>query len=141
MHYQVKTIINQRKELVAKTFVDQEQMRMWEKGFDRIEPLEGKLFRTNSSGNMVFRLGESELLMKVTVLANELPNHMTLMYEVAGAKNRCVNTFRKKGDQTIWTMDVDFEFDVKPELPIEQFINKTKQGMAVFKSYVESLEK
>jgi hypothetical protein len=141
MHYQVKTIINQKKELVAKTFVDIEQMRFWEKGFDRIEPLEGKLFRTDSSGNMVFRLGESELLMKVTVLANELPNHMTLMYEVAGAKNRCVNTFRKKGDQTIWTMDVDFEFDVKPELPIEQFINKTKQGMAVFKSYVESLEK
>jgi hypothetical protein len=141
MHYQVKTIINQKKELVAKTFVDQEQMRMWEKGFDRIESLEGKLFRTNSSGYMVFRLGESELLMKVTVLANELPNHMTLMYEVAGAKNRCVNTFRKKGDQTIWTMDVCFEFDVKPELPIEQFVNKTKQGMAVFKSYVESLEK
>jgi hypothetical protein len=140
MHYQVKKIINQKKNIVAKTFVDKKKMRMWEKGFDRIEPIEGKLFRTGSTGYMVFRLGESELLMTVHVLSNQLPNHITLIYEVAGAKNRCINTFRKKGDQTIWTMDVCFEFDVEPQLPIERFIEKTNQGMEVFKDFVETID-
>ncbi|TVP84960.1 MAG: SRPBCC family protein [Acholeplasmataceae bacterium] len=140
MKYSVKVPINRDKKLVTSLFIDKARMGQWEKGLERIESIEGDLFETGSSGYLVFRLGDSELHLKVTVEKNNLPGSIIQIYEMGGAINRCINTFRKQGDQTIWTMDVSFEFDIAPQLPQARFEEKTRMGMIMFKAFVEGFE-
>ncbi len=137
MEYSVQIEINKPKNEVANLFVNRETMPLWEEGLIQIEDQKQSLFETSSIGYLVFSFQNKETRMKVTVLDNQLPDSITIVYEVPGAYNQCINTFKERSNKTIWNMDVIFKFEEPLDIPLEAFINKTKKSMELFKIFVE----
>lgn len=138
MKYSVQLEINQPQKIVSNLFIDRNTMPLWESGLIRIEDDIQTLFNTSSQGYLVFGYNGKESKMKVTVLENRLPDSITIVYELPGAYNLCINTFKSMGRQTLWTMDVLFKFDQEIDVPLEAFTEKTKKGMELFKTFVEN---
>lgn len=139
MEYQVSIELKQEHAVVVSEFVNKTTMPLWEKGLSRIEETKGELFKTGSEGFLIFSFQIQEMKMKISILDNQLPHEITIVYEVPGAYNRCRNLFESLGGITRWTMDVLFEFDQPHDYPLEAFIKKTKAGMILFQEYVEGL--
>lgn len=137
MEYVIKMEINLPRDLVSQLYVDHPAMLEWEKGLVEIESTHGILFQTGSQGLLWFQLPDSKMKMHVMVESSDLPEMIVLIYQVPGAYNRCVNRFESKQDKTLWTMDVEFRFEAEMNLPKERFIEKTTQGMQLFKDYCE----
>ena len=138
MEYSVQLEIKKPQTLVSNLFVDRNIMPLWETGLVRIEDENQTLFNTASQGYLVFDFNGKESKMKVTVLENRLPDSITIVYELPGAYNQCINSFKSMGHHTLWTMDVIFKFDEKIDVPLEAFIEKTTKGMELFKTFVEN---
>ena len=102
-----------------------------------IKENKGQLFETGSEGILVFEYDKKQMNMKTYVESNQLPKQITIVYEMMGTWNRCINNFKEKNGMTAWEMDVEFRFNKPTEIPIEQFIEKTTQGMNIFKTFVE----
>jgi len=140
MNYEVSLIIDESLDVVSNLYIDKAAMLIWEKGLKRVEDREFTLFQQGSSGILVFVFGfnEQEMHMKVSVVKNELPHSIDLIYEVPGAWNLCKNTFESMDNKkTRWTMDVLFRFEQPMGLPLEAFIKKTEDAMNLFKAFVE----
>jgi hypothetical protein len=137
LEYQVDIMIEKDKKLVVELFTDLNQMPQWEKGLKEVITVSGKLFDEGSVGYLVFESGTHHQKMKVTVDKNKLPHQIDLIYEVPGAWNLCQNQFIEKNGQTIWIMDVVFKFEQENDFPKEAFINQTREGMLIFKDFVE----
>lgn len=139
MEYSVQLEIKKPQTLVSNLFVDRHIMPLWETGLIRIEDENLTLFNTASQGYLVFDFNGKESKMKVTVLENRLPDSITIIYELPGAYNQCINTFKSMSNYTLWTMDVIFKFDQEIDVPLDAFIEKTTKGMELFKVFVEEL--
>lgn len=141
MHYTIEMIINKNREQVASSYLDIHDMPIWEKGLERIETIEGKLFETGSQGVMHVMFGDTSIKMKVTIEKACLPELIIQIFEVPGAWNRCVNHFIDMNPHTKWVMEVTFNFDHPVTIPQERFIEKTTQSMTMFKDYIEGKNK
>ena len=91
-------------------------------------------------GYLVFKFGDQEMKMKVSVVSNTLPDQITQIYEVPGAWNQCINQFVEVDGQTKWTMDVIFMLESEKDIPRERFIAKTTEAMHILKNFVEHFE-
>ena len=141
MKYQVEVAIEEKYNLVASLFVDRDKMHLWEQGLSRIEDTKNKLFEAGSQGYLVFVFGPNEMKMKVTVEKSSLPSEITVIYELSGAWNRCVNHFIGHDGQTKWVMESEFIFDQPNDIPLSAFIEKTTIGMQAFKQFIEGIKK
>lgn len=139
MKYQVQMTIHKERKTVTESYINRADMLKWEKGLNRIEDTKGILFEENSEGFLVFKFNDQEMKMKVTVEEIKTPELMTMIYELPGAWNRCVNQFKEINGNTIWTMDVTFIFENEMDVPLVRFIEKTEQGMKMFKDFVEGI--
>ncbi len=137
MIYQVEMIIKAPRDFVASLYVDPSSMKDWESGLESIESHQGQLFDEGSHGDLVFKFGNQEMRMHVSVESSHLPHEVTMIYQVPGAWNRCVNHFMDHHEETRWIMDVEFKFEHDIEVPLERFIEKTTQGMMLYKNYCE----
>jgi len=139
MKYKITYIIDEKRDIVANLFVDRKHMKSWEVGLQEIEDIKGVLFETGSDGHLIFDFQGNQMKMKVYVESNQLPKEIVIIYQVAGAWNRCGNTFKSVNGKTEWTMDVEFRFNEPQNIGLEKFIEKTSKGMEIFRDYVESL--
>jgi len=138
--YQLQITIDQPIEVVTSLYVNRQTMHLWEKGLIQIIDEKNQLFQEDSSGYLVFSLNEFEMKMKTTVISNKLPDEITIIYEVPGAWNQCINRFIADHEKTKWTMDVIFEMETETFIPKERFIEKTMQAMNIYKEFVETYE-
>lgn len=138
--YKIDVLIQKPITLVTDLYINRQTMSLWEKGLDHIEDVSGYLFETGSIGYLVFKFGEQEMKMKVSVVSNALPHQITQIYEVEGAWNQCINRFDEIDGQTKWTMDVIFILESEKDIPKERFIAKTTEAMHIFKNFVEHYE-
>lgn len=137
MIYQVEMLIKAPRDLVSKLYIDKTSMKAWQSGLESIESHEGDLFDSGSHGDLVFKFGNQEMRMYVSVESSHLPDDITLIYQVKGAWNRCVNTFKGHLEGTLWIMEVEFKFDEPMDLPIERFIKKTTEAMNLYRDFIE----
>jgi len=137
MKYQVNMNINKPMNEVVSLYTNKKSMLQWEPGLKEIKENKGQLFETGSEGILVFEYDKKQMNMKTYVESNQLPKQITIVYEMMGTWNRCINNFKEKNGMTAWEMDVEFRFNKPTEIPIEQFIEKTTQGMNIFKTFVE----
>ena len=136
--YRIELMIEASREDVVRHYLDHVSMKLWIPGLSHIESTQGKLFETGSQGLFHFSSFEQAMVMKVTVTQSELPDQITLIYEVPGAWNSCENIFNEANDKTRWTMDVIFKFDTDPPATKERFIDQTYQSMKQFKTFMEN---
>ncbi|MBU1094635.1 MAG: hypothetical protein KKH01_09280 [Firmicutes bacterium] len=137
MKYQITFIIDEKLNKVAQLYIDKKQMSQWETGLTRIEEIKGNLFDTGSEGHLVFVHNNEEIKMKIYVESNQLPKAIVIIYQMPGAWNRCISTFKKVDSKTEWQMDVEFRFNAPQEIGLEKFIEQTSKGMQKFKDFVE----
>lgn len=137
MNYKIDIIIKAQKEDIARLYVDKLKMPLWEKGLTRIVDVKGKLFDTDSFGQLIFSFDQHTIVMDVSVEENKLPDSITQIFKVPGVVNRCKHEFIALGNETQWVMDVTFEFDVDPQIPEKRFHEKTMASMLMFKHFVE----
>lgn len=137
MEYTVCLAIEASKEKVAQLFIDRECMARWQPGLVAIEDEVGHLFDAESIGYLIFQF-EQQMRMKVSVIENILPDSITIVYEVPGAYNRCINRFCSQEGYVKWQMAVVFEFEEPVDIPMDKFIKKTRTGMETFKRFVEA---
>lgn len=137
MKYEVKLHINEVINRVTTLFTDTDQMRHWELNLLRVDQTKGTLFDTGSEGYLVYQNKDQEMKMKVYVEANQLPQQISIIYEMPGVWNRCINTFSEENGVTLWEMDVEFRFKKINDIPSNLFIEQTKHGMNQFKQFIE----
>ncbi|NLG81835.1 MAG: hypothetical protein GX490_04875 [Bacilli bacterium] len=135
MKYQCKVEINASRDKVTELYQD----ITWQKelGLARKEIIKGEPWQTGSEAYLYFPVNEKELVMKETIEANNLPQSLTVIYEMGDTWNRCVNQFIEKNGKVIYIMDVEFRFKEELDIPKIKFINQTQQEMVYFKSFVE----
>lgn len=141
MKYKVTYLIDEKRDSVAKLFIDRLHMKSWEEGLLEIEDILGVLFDTGSEGYLIFDHQGQKMKMKVYVESNQLPKEIVIIYQMKGTWNRCVNTFISLNNQTEWCMDVEFRFNEPQTIKLEKFIEKTAQGMEMFRDFVENFKK
>jgi hypothetical protein len=137
MKYQCHTKIKCSMKDTFGTFRDYAHMPKWEKGLDRIEHVSGDINQRGSITNLIFTFGEEEMVMKETIEEIISPSKVSIIYEVPGAWNRCVNTFIDMGTETNWTMESEFAFDRENNTPINEFKKQTSKAMDTFRKYIE----
>ena len=65
------------------------------------------------------------------------PSHKSIF--LGETKNRCISSFREANGNTIWHMDVHFQFEADEGQDKKVFMKKTEEDMMAFKTYVEGL--
>ncbi len=135
MKYRVEMLIELSRKEVFEMYTTKEHFERWELGLDRIESNESNIFAKDAVSFLIFKYNDKEMKMKMTVKNIKAPDKLEVIYEVPGAYNLCKNYFYDENDQTKWIMDVEFLFSPKVNIPKENFINKTKSGMQIFKDY------
>ncbi|HAV20003.1 MAG TPA: hypothetical protein DCX17_03145 [Firmicutes bacterium] len=136
MKYKVTKRIACPRNIVSRLFSDRECMHEWEQGLVAINDVRGHLFENDSQGELVFSFNGERQIMKVRVTNYDLPTTITLVYELGGVYNECINSFIEEKDETIWTMDVTFVFNEDATIPEDVFVKKTNAGMDAFLSFV-----
>lgn len=134
--YQCKVEINASRDKVITLYQD----ITWQKelGLLKKEMIKGKSFETGSVAHLYFPVNGKEIIMKETVEDNNLPESITIIYEVDGHWNRCVSKFIEKNGKVIYLMDVEFRFSEELDIPKIKFVNQTQQEMEYFKEFVEN---
>jgi hypothetical protein len=141
LKYKIEIEINEKKDRVAALYVNKNLMHLWEQGLIRVESYEKTLFETGSQGALVFITDQKEMLMKVTVEDNHLPESISVIYELPGAWNRFTIQFKEIKHKTVCHIESEFKFDQPHQIPLEAFIQKTTEGMNQFKQFVEGIKK
>ncbi|PKK96422.1 MAG: hypothetical protein CVV58_06450 [Tenericutes bacterium HGW-Tenericutes-3] len=137
VNYKISMDINKPINEVVSLYTNLGRMTEWEPGLKEIIETKGKLFNTGSEGVLVFHYQNQEMRMKTFVESNQLPKQITIIYEMMGTWNRCVNNFKQVNAITVWEMNVEFRFSKPTETPKEKFIEQTTSGMKLFKAFVE----
>lgn len=81
MKFTVTITINKAREKVVEEFSNPKNLKNWQNGFLRIEPLEGEPGKTGSTSNMFYKQGNGEMVLKETILENNLPDFFKGLYE------------------------------------------------------------
>ena len=139
MKYQIELDIDQDISLVYENYLNGNDMLKWIQGLKDVKELKGSSFEKGSESLLVFSTHDQIMEMKLTV-QDKKPHILDVIYEVPGAWNRCVSTFKKVDGKTHWVMDVTFVFEQEISLPIERFMDKTKEGMKLYKTYIENMK-
>jgi len=138
MNYVLDMVIETSREACLKGYLEANHMYQWQSNLKSVEHEVGHLFDAHAMGYLNFEMGNYTMRMKVTVASNDLPEAISIIYEVTGAWNKCIHKFTETSEgYTHWQMDVEFQFEQDPSLDISIFMSKTKESMILFKNYME----
>jgi hypothetical protein len=103
----------------------------------KVESTIGQLFNQGSSGYQIYDGAGFKSKLNVSVPSSNLPETITLVYEVPGVINECVYRFREFNGSTSYDMDVTFEFADGINRDEASFKAGTIAMMQPFKQYLE----
>ncbi len=138
--YTIQMMIEKPIDQVTSFYINRKTMPLWEKGLTEISDIKNKLFEQDSEGFLLFSINGYQMSMKTSVISNHLPSEITMVYEVPGAWNQCINRFEAIQNQTKWTMDVIFEMEHETYIEKDRFIAKTTEAMRIYKDFIEHYE-
>ena len=87
MKYSTEIIIDQPREKVIKKLDSVENLKHWQRGLLKAEPLSGELGAEGSKMELHYKMGKRELVMIETILKRELPNKFHATYDTKGVHN------------------------------------------------------
>lgn len=80
----------------------------------------------------------TKLMMKETIESNNLPDDITLIYEISSVYNRCVNIFEVVGKNVKYTMECEFVLEHPNSVAKKTFIESSQNQIEHFKNIVEN---
>jgi hypothetical protein len=137
MQYSITLPIKREASSTLALYVDHNQMIQWEKGLKTIEWITRTPSLSGSVCHLIFGTPPSEQRMKETIVKIDWPNKAEMIYEMGPVWNRCVNHFIPNGNDTLWTMDVEFRGVEAFGIPQAAFEAKTRAGMELFQAFAD----
>jgi hypothetical protein len=138
--YTVKIHIDKDINSVSKIFVDYQKMPEWQVGLTKINHVSGNPSANDSVTHLHYSFNTQTMVMKETIINNQLPHLYITTYEVEDTWNKCVNHFIEDDQTTLWVMTSEFQFNQTQENPKQAFVDKTTKSMQVFKAFVENID-
>lgn len=141
VHYTVSMDIDAPRDRVTQLFVDPTHFSDWINGLERYEVVSGEAGQTGAKAELRTVEGSKTYDMTETIEENQLPDGITMFYEVDGVLNRVVNRFSEPtAGVTRWVSENEFKFQgARRALNLIPFVFKgqTVRDMARFKEFVE----
>lgn len=142
-------ILNLPIDRVMHIFKNQDYFKYWQKNLISFQNTSSSIGLVGSTRSMVLKIAGSRITMTEQITAVDLPHRWEAVYRTNGVVNTQKNTFTTLPpdaggrERTQWTAHVTFTFTgmmrlvskAKPAL----FTEQTKQLMADFKTFAESL--
>jgi hypothetical protein len=137
MQYSITIPIKREASATLALYVDHDQMIQWEAGLKTIEWITRTPSLSGSVCHLIFGTLPNEQRMKETIVKIDWPNMAEMIYEMGPVWNRCVNHFTPSGNDTLWTMDVEFRGVEAFGIPQAAFEAKTRAGMVLFQTFAD----
>jgi len=135
MQYSITLPIKREASATLALYVDHDQMIQWEEGLKTIEWITRTPSLSGSVCRLIFGTPPNEQRMKETIVKIDWPNKAEMIYEMGPVWNRCVNHFIPHGNDTLWTMDVEFRGVEAFGISQAAFEAKTHAGMVLFQTF------
>lgn len=137
MKYSISDTINRTRQHVIDALLNIEQLKKWQPTLVRVESTVGQLFNKGSSGYQIYDGAGFKSKLKVSVPSSQLPDSITLVYEIPDVINTCVYRFQEINGVTHYHMEVTFEFADGIERDEAVFKAGTRAMMEPLKRYLE----
>lgn len=142
MKYEITVEIDQLLEPTVKELRSVDAAFKWMEGLKAFDLYEGELEEVGSVYKMVFDNKGKEQVMFETILSFNPPKEITMLYEMGGVKNECINLFIEQDGKTYYRMITSFKFPFVMRLFMwmfkPMFKKQTLKSMIAFKEYVEN---
>ena len=144
MKYSTDIDISVPRDRVVALFSDPDTVSEWQESFIRMDYVSGELGQAGNVHNLVHKMGRREMVMKETILKNDLPDFFSATYEAGSVWNIVENTFTDTADGgTHWHIDTEFRckgfMKIMTMVMPGMFKKQTTKMMVDFKSWAESL--
>lgn len=142
MKYTTEVMIDLPRSRVLELFDDPDNLPKWQKGLRSVEPLEGSPGMPGAKTRLVYDQEGRKVDITETVIARNLPDELSVLYEMQGVKNRAVNRFYEvERGMTRWVMTNEFKFSglmaVAALVMRRAFPRQTLKDMKRFKVFAE----
>lgn len=138
MKYQVAVLVDTSIGLIGELLFDYNVMNRWQLSFDHYERVEGEHASAGSLGKLVYVQKKQRIVMDEYIESINLPHECVVIYHMDGVTNRCEHYFEEVLDGILWTMQVNFDFDIPSNMSVDQFKATTYQSMISLKNYIEA---
>jgi len=111
MKYTVEVEINQPIDKVIELFDNPDNLKKWMDDLQSFEYISGKPGAPGAKSKLKFKMGKREIEMIETIVAYNLPNEFSAIYEAKGVYNTVAQRFVKITDnRTRLYTETEFEF-------------------------------
>lgn len=148
MKFQCKTLIKAPLQRVIEIFQDPEHLQYWQDGFQSLKHLEGEPGAEGSLSILHYKQGKRDIILKETILENDLPRIFRGRYEHEHMDNTMTVSFREISYNRVEYL-TDIHYTRFSGLIIKFFAlifpstfrKQTQKWMDQFRDHVEGLEK
>lgn len=142
MKYTTEVVIDLPRNQVIELFDDPDNLPKWQKGLQLVESLEGFPGMPGARTRLVYDQEGRKVDMTETVIARNLPDELSVLYETRGVKNWAVNRFYEvERGATRWVMTNEFKFSglmaIAALVMRNAFPRQTLKDMKRFKVFAE----
>ncbi|GLB52224.1 hypothetical protein NBRC110019_12630 [Neptunitalea chrysea] len=143
MKYTLEIAIQKPIEAVAESFDSLENLKHWQRGFQKLEPLSGTPGEEGSKSKLIFKTGKRDIEMIETIVKKNMPHEFHCTYETKGVYNIQENYFEiLDANATKWISKSEFRFTnfifkVYSFLMPGSFKKQSYIFMKDFKNYLE----
>lgn len=138
--------IERPRELVVEVFSNEEHFPNFQEGFQKIERLEGAPGEQGSTAMVYYQMRGSDVVLKETILQNNLPFNFAASYHHKHMDNHMVSRFDELGDgTTLYTAEVEYTA-IRGFMPTliswiypGFFKKQVEKWMQDFKAYLEGM--
>jgi hypothetical protein len=142
MRYTLSNTINKPLDEVIEKFKDPEGIKHWMEGLQRLEHVSGTPGEVGAISNFHFIHKKKEMVIKETILEQNLPDQIKFSYHSAMGDNEVEMKFEKLNETSVKQINNSY-FELKGFMKLMGFMMKgmfKKQSlkyMTAFKNYVE----
>lgn len=146
MKFSCSVEINLSKQKVAQLFIDDNNLKHWQDGFQSITLLSGEKSKTGATYLIKYDNGKRAFDLKETILVYNMPHKLLGKYEHKRMTNTMENIFETiHENQTRWTANLDY-IEVKGAMKIfawlfpSMFKKQTQKWLNQFKTFAENYQ-
>ncbi|MAN26101.1 MULTISPECIES: SRPBCC family protein [Mesonia] len=143
MKYTVEVVIEKSREEVINKIGSIENLKHWQSGLVKAEPISGILGEEGSKMKLEYKIGKREMTLIETIIKKKLPTEFHATYDTKGVHNIQKNYFQEsKPQQTRWISECEFQFSgftmkIMGFLMPGAFKKQSLKYMNDFKAFVE----
>ena len=142
MKYTTELTINLPRKRVIELFDNSENLKKWQMGLVRFEPMEGSPGKAGAKTRLVYQMGKREVVMEEEIIENALPDSIHFVFRSDGVENDNKSYFSSATKETtLWRQENEFNmkgfWGFIATIAPGMFKKQTLRDMNRFKDFAE----